>query len=44
MDLLDENTLRYKLFPSSEFYKIQLYFSCRMKYYKINKKLEFGVL
>ena len=41
VDLLPENTLRYKLFPFSKFYNRPLYFSETMKYNEVNDKLEF---
>ena len=40
VDLLPENTLRYKLFPFSKFYNRPLYFSETMKYNEVNDKLE----
>ena len=41
VDLLNGNTLRCKLFPSSKFYNRPLYFSETMRYNEVNDKLEF---
>ena len=38
VDLLPENTLRYKLFPFSKFYNRPLYFSETMRYNEVNDK------